>query len=136
MGDEKKRRLTAKRKFEIYMETKKEGAKIGEILRREGIHLNDLRQIEELVERGAMGALKMKGPGRGIRRKIDPIEHEHLKEELQRKERAMSDLMVEYQLLKKSELSESPAPWRTHNSETGTNAGGSWRPSNRPRRRA
>lgn len=136
MGDEKRRRLTAKRKFEIYLETRKEGAKIGEILRREAIHLNDLRQIEELVERGAMGALKLNGPGRGIRRKIDPIEHEHLKEELQKKERAMSDLMVEYQLLKKSEESESKIPWRMRSSETGTNAGGSWKPSNKLRRRA
>jgi hypothetical protein len=41
MEERKRRRLTAKRKFEIYLETKKEGAKIGEILRREGIHLND-----------------------------------------------------------------------------------------------
>ena len=47
MEELKRKRLTAKRKFEIYLETKKEGAKIGEILRREGIHLNDLRAIEE-----------------------------------------------------------------------------------------
>ena len=60
MEEIKRRRLTARRKFEIYLETKKEGAKIGEILRREGIHLNDLRAIEEQVERGAIGALKMK----------------------------------------------------------------------------
>ena len=35
MEERKRRRLTARRKFEIYLETKKEGAKIGEILRRE-----------------------------------------------------------------------------------------------------
>ena len=54
MEERKRKRLTAKRKFEIYLETKQAGAKIGEILRREGIHLNDLREIEELVERGAL----------------------------------------------------------------------------------
>ena len=101
MEEIKRRRLTARRKFEIYLETKTEGAKIGEILRREGIHLNDLRAIEEQVERGAISALKMKGPGRGIRKKIDPIEYDHLKRELQEKEKAMSDLLVEHNLLKK-----------------------------------
>ena len=101
MEERKRKRLTAKRKFEIYLETKKEGAKVGEILRREGIHLNDLREIEEQVERGALGALKMKGPGRGMRKKIDPVEYEQLKQELREKEKALSDLVVEHTLLKK-----------------------------------
>ncbi|PIW65283.1 MAG: hypothetical protein COW12_02800 [Candidatus Omnitrophica bacterium CG12_big_fil_rev_8_21_14_0_65_45_16] len=105
----KRKRLTAKRKFEIYLETKKEGAKIGEILRREGIHLNDLRAIEEHVERGAIGALKMKGPGRGLRKKIDPVEYDHLRRELQEKEKAISDLLVEHNLLKKRDELESRA---------------------------
>lgn len=103
MEEGKRRRLTAKRKFEIYLETRKDGAKIGEILRREGIHLNDLREIEELVERGAIGSLKSRGPGRLMRQKIDPVEYDQLKRELKDKEKAMSDLMVEYTLLKKSE---------------------------------
>lgn len=107
MEEAKRRRLTAKRKFEIYLETKKDGAKIGEILRREGIHLNDLREIEELVERGAIGSLKSRGPGRVMRRKIDPLEYDQLKRELKDKEKAMSDLRVEYTLLKKSERLES-----------------------------
>jgi len=107
MEERKRKRLTAKRKFEIYLETRQPGAKIGEILRREGIHLNDLKEIEELAERGALGALKSKGPGRGIRRKIDPLEYEQIKRELRDKERAMSDLMVEHTLLKKSEESAS-----------------------------
>ena len=105
MEERKRKRLTAKRKFEIYLETKQAGAKIGEILRREGIHVNDLREIEELVERGALGALKSRGPGRLARRKIDPVEYEGLKRELVEKEKAMTDLMVEYTLLKKSERS-------------------------------
>jgi transposase-like protein len=100
--EERRRRLTAKRKFKIYLEVKKEDAKIGELLRREGIHINDLRGIEEQVERGAVGALKMKGPGRTIRKKIDPIEHDQLKHELREKEKALSDLIVEHNLLKKT----------------------------------
>ena len=43
--DEKPRRMTARRKFEVYLETKQKGANVGEILRRHGLHLNDLRQI-------------------------------------------------------------------------------------------
>ena len=121
MEERKRKRLTARRKFEIYLETKKEGAKIGEILRREGIHLNDLRVIEEQVERGAIGALKMRGPGRGVRKKIDPVEYDYLKRELQEKEKAMSDLVVEHNLLKKRDELESRARSRVSNSETWTN---------------
>jgi len=76
---------------------------MGEILRREGIHINDLREIEERVERGAIGALKFRGPSRGLRRRIDPLEHDQLKRGLVEKEKAMSDLMVVYALLRKSE---------------------------------
>lgn len=121
MEERKRRRLTARRKFEIYLETKKEDAKIGEILRREGIHLNDLRAIEEQVERGAIGALKMKGPGRGVRKKIDPVEYDYLKRELQEKEKAMSDLVVEHSLLKKRDELESRARFRERSSGTGEN---------------
>jgi len=118
MEDHKRVRLTADRKFKIYLETKQPGAKTGEILRREGIYLNDLREIEELVERGAIGALKSKGAGRGIRKRIDPLEYEQVKRELREKERAMSDLMVEYTLLKKSDQLESKAALQELNSKT------------------
>ena len=121
MEERKRRRLTARRKFEIYLETKKEGAKVGEILRREGVHLNDLRAIEEQVERGALGALKMKGPGRGIRKKIDPVEYDQLKRELKEKEKAMSDLMVEHMLLKKRDELESRGRFGERSSGTGEN---------------
>jgi len=123
MEERKRKRLTAKRKFEIYLETRQEGAKIGEVLRREGIHLDDLREIEELVERGAVGALKSKGPGRAIRRKIDPLEYDQVKRELHEKERAMSDLMVEHMLLKKSEELASRGRLKGRTSGTGENDG-------------
>ncbi len=122
MEEGKRKRLTAKRKFEIYLDTKKDGAKVGEILRREGIHLNDLREIEAQVEHGAVGALKMKGPGRGMRRKIDPVEYDQLKRELKEKEKAMSDLMVEHMLLKKRDELESRA--RLRESSCGTEESG------------
>lgn len=133
MEEVRRRRLTAKRKFEIYLETRKDGAKVGEILRREGIHLNDLREIEELVERGAVGSLKSRGPGRLMRQKIDPLEYDQLKRELKDKEKAMSDLMVEYTLLKKSERSGSPEHSLGPSFEGERNARRSWKRSRKPR---
>lgn len=136
MEERKRKRLTAKRKFEIYLETKQAGAKIGEILRREGIHLNDLREIEELVERGALGALKSRGPGRLMRRKIDPVEHEGLKQELKEKEKAMTDLMVEYTLLKKSERSGLTEDLKGSSFGEDINGKRSWKRSRKPRTEA
>ena len=73
-----------------------------EILRRHGVHLNDLRRIGAVVERASLEALKVRrkakgpaAPGSG--------EYEALVEELARKEQALSELTVEYTLLKKSE---------------------------------
>ena len=55
---ERPKRLTAKRKLEIYLETRGKDADIGEILRKYGIHLDDLKGIEAAVEAGAMKELK------------------------------------------------------------------------------
>ncbi|MCM8775327.1 MAG: hypothetical protein NC930_03100 [Candidatus Omnitrophica bacterium] len=40
------------------------GRRLGKILRRKGILLDDRREIEEQAERRAIGALKSRGPGR------------------------------------------------------------------------
>jgi hypothetical protein len=127
-----RKHLTAKRKFNIYLETRQPGAKIGEILRRERLHLNDLRSIEELAERGAIGALKSKGPGRGIRKKIDPLEYQQLKQELAEKEKAMTELMVEHMLLKKSERWASSEDLMNSGSEKAPNGKHSLKPSRMP----
>ncbi len=39
MKGEGKKRLTAQRKLELYMETRQKDANLGEILRRHGVHL-------------------------------------------------------------------------------------------------
>jgi transposase-like protein len=54
---EGKKRMTAKRKLEVYMEMYWKDANVGEILRRYGLHLNDLKRIEMLVEHAALTAL-------------------------------------------------------------------------------
>jgi hypothetical protein len=43
------RLLTAKKKFEIYPATRGKDAPVGEILWKHGLHLSDLRVIEESV---------------------------------------------------------------------------------------
>src|SRR3990172_2041263 len=62
--DEGRQRLTAKRKFQVYLETRAPGANVGEILRRFGGHVNDPRRIEGSVEGGGGGAPRGRGGGR------------------------------------------------------------------------
>jgi len=106
---EGKKRMTAKRKLEVYEETRQTDANVGEILRRHGLHLKDLRRIETLVEQAALTALKgsRRGPG------ADPQEDREYAElvaELAQKENALAELTVAYTLLKKDERSGWKGP--------------------------
>jgi transposase-like protein len=94
-------RLTAQRKFEIFVECSAPGAPIGEILRREGLYTSDLVRIREQVREGAIERLKQ-GPGRK-RKTLSPEEVERLEAELREKEQALAALSVEYMVLKKEE---------------------------------
>ena len=100
--EEKRKRLTAKRKLELYLEAKQKEANIGELLRRHGVHLNDLRRIEWQVERGAIESLKGRS---GV--SVSAVEYTELVRELAQKEKALAELMVEYMLLKKRDSSVS-----------------------------
>ena len=55
---ESRPRLTAARKLELYLATRAPEAPVGEILRQYGVHLDDLRQIERVIEGSALAALK------------------------------------------------------------------------------
>ena len=112
-------RLTARRKFELYLETRAKDANVGESLRRYGVHLNDLRKIEAAVERASIVALKTRANGGSLRGAVDPTEHAALKAELSQTEKALAQLLVEYTLLKKSERSGLPSRWQAYMS-TGT----------------
>ncbi|MBZ0159590.1 MAG: hypothetical protein K8G79_05580 [bacterium] len=100
--DEGKKGMTAKRKLEVYVETRQKDANMGEILRRYGLHLNDLRRIEMLVEQAVLMTLKRscRGPVAGSQ---EDREYAELVTELAQKENALAELTVEYTLLKKSE---------------------------------
>jgi len=100
------KRMTAQRKFQIYLETRSPDAPIGEILRRNGLHLKDLRDIEEKVESAAISGLKVHYGRKKMHRDITPEEYDRLAQELREKEKALADLAVEYQLFKKKESLE------------------------------
>lgn len=98
-----RQRLTAKRKFQVYLETRGPGANVGEILRRFGLHVNDLRRIEASVEGAAVDALRGKRQnGHVAPEGVSAEEYGDLVKELQEKEHALAQLMVEYTLLKKT----------------------------------
>ena len=88
MADSKQwQRLTAERKFRIFLETRRPDAPVGEILRKYGLTLEDLRAIEEAVESSAIAGLKVRA---GHRKPMGPPsaeEHEQLCRELREKER-------------------------------------------------
>ncbi len=115
-------RLTAERKFRIFLETRGTEAPVGEILRRHGLTLEDLRAIEAAVESAAIAGLKVRAGHRAFKAPVPPEEHERVCQELREKERALAELSVEYTLLKKNERS-------------GSISGGAGRPSRRKRGR-
>ena len=95
------KRLTAERKLELYRATRSKEAPVGEILRKAGLTLEDLREIEEAIESAAIAALKTKGQ---VSRNSGPVsreEYNRLQFELREKEKALAQMSVEYTLLKK-----------------------------------
>lgn len=102
-------RLTARRKFEVYLATRDKEAPIGEILRQYGMHLSDLREIERIVESAAIEALKTRNKGK-LGETVSAAQYQAVMAELQRKEKALAELTVEYTLLKKNDNLDYMAP--------------------------
>ena len=96
---QKRRFLTAEKKFQIYLEAQDGGKPVGELLRREGLFSTDLARIRQQVKEGALQRLSAK-PGRQ-QGHVSTEVHEALKRELQDKERALADLSVELAILRK-----------------------------------
>jgi hypothetical protein len=100
--NQRPKRLTAKKKFELYLETRASEAPIGEILRRYGVHLPDLRRIEQVVESAAIAGLKADGRKRRQPSVITPERVLQLEAELTEKTQALAELSVAYSLLEKN----------------------------------
>lgn len=99
----RKKRVTAQMKFEVYLKTRGDDAPVGELLREYGLHLSDLKEIEDAVEQGAIASLKTKSKNRKDLEEVTLQDYRALQEELQRKEKALVELSVEYMVLKKND---------------------------------
>ena len=96
---QKRRFLTAEKKFQIYLEAQGKDQPVGELLRREGLYSTDLARIRQQVKEGALQRLSAK-PGKKPNQ-VDSEAYDALKHELQEKERALADLTVELAILRK-----------------------------------
>ena len=101
-------RLTAQRKLELYRLTRTPEAPIGELVRQAGVHLDDLRQIEQIVESAALASLKADDRHGRLPRDISPARVLQLEQELREKTTALAELSVAYTLLEKKERTLSP----------------------------
>lgn len=106
---ERRPRLTAARKLELYLATRGPEAPLGEILRQHGVHLDDLRTIERIVEGAALAGLKAQAPHGRQPTDLSPQHFQQLEQELAEKTRALAELSVAYTLLEKKERAESSA---------------------------
>ena len=96
---ERRPRLTAARKFELYLATRSADAPLGEILRQYGVHLDDLRAIERVVESSALAGLKAQSRHGRQPTDLSPERAQQLEEELAEKTRALAELGVSFALL-------------------------------------
>jgi hypothetical protein len=100
-------RLTAQRKLELYLATRVPDAPVGEILREYGLHLDDLREIEQTIESAALAALKVNGRHGRRPSDVSPERVLQLEQELGEKTRALAELSVAFTVLEKKEREES-----------------------------
>ena len=100
-------RLTAARKLELYLATRAPEAPVGEILRHYGVHLDDLRQIERVVETSALAALKAQARHGRPPTDLSPERVQQLEQELAEKTRALAELSISFTLLEKKDRAES-----------------------------
>ena len=101
-------RLTALRKLELYRATRAPEVPIGELLRQAGVHLDDLREIEQTIESAGLAALKVKGRHGRLPTDVSPERMLQLEQELQEKTTALAELSVAYTLLEKKERVSLP----------------------------
>jgi hypothetical protein len=106
---ESRPRLTAARKLELYLATRAPEAPVGEILRHYGVHLDDLRQIERVVESSALAALKAQARHGRPPTDLSPERVEQLEQELAEKTRTLAELSISFTLLEKKDRAESRA---------------------------
>ena len=96
----RRKKLTAREKWQIYQETSAKDAPVGEILRRHGLYSSELTKIRKQVEEGALKELGR----RRYSKRLEAVPYEQyarLKEDLSNKEKALAQMSEEYLILKK-----------------------------------
>lgn len=101
MSSQKRRKLSAHKKWEIYQECQEPGAVIGEVLRKHGLYSTDLQRIRKAVEEGALEALGKSGVGRKKVTSVPKEDYDKISAELAEKEKALAELSVLFTSLKK-----------------------------------
>ena len=96
-----RRHLPAEKKYAILEELRQSTGNKSEILRREGLYTTDVQRYETIAREGAIHALGQSKPGRKRSQEVSTEEHESLKRELARKDKALSEMAVEFTILKK-----------------------------------
>ncbi len=96
----KRKKMTAREKWQIFLETTAKDAPVGEILRRHGLYSSDITTIRKQVESGALQELGRRKYSRKPT-SVPQEEHEKIKTELAAKEKALAQMGEEYLLLKK-----------------------------------
>jgi len=96
-----RRHLPPEKKYAILEELRQNTGSKSEILRREGLYTTDVQRYEAIAREGAIRALGQSKPGRKRSHEVSTEEHELLKRELARKDKALSELAVEFTILKK-----------------------------------
>ena len=98
-GIKVRRKLSAEKKFQIYLEAQRSDQPVGDILRREGLYATDLTRIRDQVREGALERLSAR-PGK--RPQMVPREsYEALKQALEKKERALAEYAMELTIMQK-----------------------------------
>jgi transposase-like protein len=95
----KRRFLSPEKKYQLFLETQRRDAPVGELLRREGLYSTDLARIQRKVKEGALEHLAQR-PGRS-KKTVSEEEYATLKQELEEKERVMAEMAVELAILRK-----------------------------------
>jgi transposase-like protein len=98
-GRKKRRFLSPEKKYQLFLETQRRDAPVGELLRREGLYSTDLARIQRKVKEGALEHLAQR-PGRS-KKTVSEEEYATLKQELEEKERVMAEMAVELAILRK-----------------------------------
>ena len=99
-GRNRRKKMTAQEKWQIFLETSVKGAPVGEILRGHGLYSSDLTKIRKQVESGALKELGKRRYSKKLQ-EVPYQDYERIREELAAKEKALAQMSEEYLLLKK-----------------------------------